>query len=204
MEVSNTTLTALLNQLRDRGLSQAAIAYEIGLTPQYLSDLKHGRRGLTELVARRLSERFHVDLDRLLERSTAPPRSAAATLRERCEMLPILPHPVEGDPLEHPRWDGTFAHVPAVAWRLVAQARQPYVLRFGHNDVEGRLQRDDLVLISQTVSRTAEICVVRTGRKCFLARLQNDRWVRLANREVLPEDAEAVGHCLGILWSPLA
>jgi len=49
--------------------------------------------------------------------------------------------------------------VGAAAAKLVL-AKHPFLLRFGHNDIHGRLRKGDFVLISQTRSDHAEIHVV--------------------------------------------
>jgi transcriptional regulator with XRE-family HTH domain len=51
-------LSTLLEKLASKGFSQAQVAEVVGLTPQFLSDIKCGRRPLTDAVARRLSEHF--------------------------------------------------------------------------------------------------------------------------------------------------
>ena len=68
---------AFLEQLQKNGLTQAQIAAAVGLSPQFLSDVMKGRRPLTELVARRIGERFHVDYRRVL--GDKAPRMIALT-----------------------------------------------------------------------------------------------------------------------------
>jgi hypothetical protein len=117
----------------------------------------------------------------------------------------VLPHPVEGEQRLHPAWDGFFVHAPAIAAPKLASALHPYVLRYRNPDVDRRLYRNDRVLISQSPNETAQIVVVREGRKCFLARRKGKgrNWIRLANGKSLAADSVVVGHCLGVLWSAL-
>lgn len=193
-------LVDLLEQLAKQGMSQTQVAEAIQVAPQYLSDIKLGRRPLTERIARRLSDEFGVDLRRLSTMDTF-----AATMPSGggpAEWLPVLPHPIEGDPRLDPRWKGTFVPVPALAFRPLAEANWPYVLRFDGTDCQGRLHRHDLVLMSQSVNPKALICVVRTGAKCFLARHHQNCWARVNGGATLT-DVTLVGHCLGVLWSTL-
>ena len=54
-------LGELLILLGHKGLSQTQIAKRVGTPTQYVSDVKHGRRPLSELFARRLGEEFKVN-----------------------------------------------------------------------------------------------------------------------------------------------
>jgi hypothetical protein len=117
--------------------------------------------------------------------------------------LPVFSHPVEGEPRNVPNWDGSHVEVSSVAAAKLAQAVQPYVLRFGHSDRQGRLRRGDLILISQSPGVSAELKVVRFRRKCFLARQVNGKWIRAATGKALPGESVVVGHCVGVLWSAL-
>jgi hypothetical protein len=169
-----------------------------------LNDVANGRRPLRELLARRIGERFGIHFSSILGQQSVAAKTVALTTGDSGVWLPVLPHPVEGEPRVHPRWTGTFIQVPAIAMPTLAGALDPYVLRFQQNDVEQRLHRHDLVLISQTPDDTAPIVVALSGKKCFLARCKAQRWVRLANGVVLGRDTTVAGHCLGILWSALA
>jgi len=198
-------LASLLAQCAAQGVTQAKIAREIGVAPQFFCDLLRHRRPLTELIARRLGDYFKVDYRSLLTPQGSAPQAALAsdTFVGSGTCLPILPHPVEGDPKLHRRWNGNYVQVPSVAMQKLVAATDPYVLRYGNPDTEDRLHAGDLVLISQSLNDTAQISVVKTGRKCSLCRRKNRRWVRLATGEALSSDAVVVGHCLGILWSTL-
>jgi hypothetical protein len=87
----------------------------------------------------------------------------------------------------------------------IARAKWPYVLKFGSTDTQGRLRRGDLVLVSQSVCREAEIQVVKSRIKLYLARRRPEgHWERVANGEHLPEDSSVAGYCVAIIWSALA
>jgi transcriptional regulator with XRE-family HTH domain len=199
-----TRLSTLLEELAKKGVVQAQVAAAVGLTPQFLSDIKHGRRILSESIAHRLSERYQVDFEWLLGREAdsltgsmfGPPPGSAL-------WLPLFPWPIQGEPQMHPDWDGSYFHIPAIAAPKLASALQPYILRYGNLDVDGRLRKGDLVLVSQSPNESAPIAVVREARKCFLARHKGQDWVRLANGKSLSADSVVVGHCLGVLWSAL-
>jgi transcriptional regulator with XRE-family HTH domain len=201
---ANESLEALFNQLAEQDYSQAQIAGAIGVAPQYISDIRCGRRPLTELVARRIGEKFHVDYRTLmgLDKSLQPGLTLGPSTNDA--WLPILPHPVQGEPTQHPRWNGTYVQVPALAASKLVGAVHPFVLRFGNDDCENRLHKNDLVLISQSPNEKAQISVVRSGRKCFLCRRNGSGWVRVANGQVLTGNCVVVGHCIGVLWSALA
>jgi hypothetical protein len=196
-------LKSVLDELAKRGISQAQVAAGVGVTRQYLNDVVYSRRPLSELLARRIGEQFQVDFQWLLGRQSMPAKTATTGVGDTGVWLPVLPHPVEGNPRMHPRWEGTFLPVPPIALPTLAMAVDPYVLRFLQNDVERRLHKNDLVLVSQTPDEIASIVVVRAGKKCFLARRKGRDWVRLANGDVLDGDLPVVGHCIGVLWSSL-
>jgi transcriptional regulator with XRE-family HTH domain len=200
-----SALTSLLDRLADQGLSQVDIAQSIGVAPQFLSDLKTGRRHLSELTARRLAAAFGVDHRSLMttEPGTSTPASVRRIVAGSGDWLPVLPHPVECAPTAHPRWKGTYFHVPAIAGPALAKAVDPYVLRYANDDVTGRLHKGDCLLMSQRPNDKAEIVVIRSGNKCFLARRRNAEWVRVADGQLLGSQDPVVGHCLGIVWSSL-
>ena len=201
-------LGELLERLSQQGLMQQQVAAQAGLQSQYLSDIKHGRRPMTELVARRLSGQFDVNHEWLMGVSTSmarprvqanPPASASSAV-----WLPLFPHPIEGEPRANPTWDGTGLEVSGAAAAKLVLATQPYALRFGHNDDGGRLRKGDFILISQALSGDAEISVVEYRKKLFLARKKkNGDWERVANRNMLPADSPVKGHCVGVIWSSL-
>lgn len=206
LEVRHERLVQLLDLLVQRGFSQQQVAERAKVPVQYLSDIKNGRRPLGELVARRIGEEFDVNFQWLLGNSNARenPRPLTSKVTGGTAWLPLHQHPVEGDPWSHPAWGGTDVQIAGRAVAKLALANKPYVLQFGHDDQEGRLQRGDLVLISQTVSETAAISVVKVRKKLFLARrLKQGTWKRLATEDELPAHSQVVGHCLGVVWSSL-
>ena len=152
-----------------------------------------------------LANNFASIIDSLLGQESRGPQPGLATGPSSTvgEWLPVFPHPIEGDPIRHPQWEGTYVQVPAMAAPKLIGAVHPYVLRFGNNDMEGRLHKNDLVLISQSPKESAQIVVVRTGKKCFLCRRKGRSWVRVADRKGLTGACEVVGHCVGVLWSAL-
>jgi len=204
-------LNDLLELLAGQELTQIQIASRAGLPPQYISDIKKGRRPMTELVARRLGDEFDVDYQWLLGTSGSmerpKPRSAAtsaATSFCSSSWLPLFPNPIEGEPRAHPGWDGAGIEVAGAAAAKLVVSILPYVLRFGRADIEGRLRKGDLILISQVSNDDAEIHVVRYRKKCFLARANEEGgWSRVADGNKLPGDCPVTGHCVGVVWSPL-
>lgn len=204
---SRQRLTDLLDRLAQEGLSQQQVASRANLPPQYLSDIKCGRRPITELVARRLGDEFDVNYAWLLGTSNNPElpgsESGHSAASPAGNWLPLVRYPIEGEPRTHPVWDGTLVEISGIAAAKLVSAKLPYVLCFGKKDVRGRLQKNDLVLISQSLLPEAEISVVRFKNKLFLARQSGESWERVANGQRLPLDCPAVGHCVGLLWRSL-
>ncbi len=200
-------LNEFLQPLAAQGLTQVEVAARAGLPPQYISDIKRGRRPMTELVARRLGEKFGVNFQWLLGTSDLMDWSGApVTFVSTTTLLwlPVLPHPIDGDPRQHVDWKGGGVHISGIAAAKAELKSHPYVLEFGHGDVAARLRQGDLLLIVQAANTDAEIHVVRYRRKSFLARKgERGDWIRVANGQALPSDSPATGHCVGIVWSSL-
>ncbi|MCA9125191.1 MAG: helix-turn-helix transcriptional regulator [Planctomycetaceae bacterium] len=205
--LSAQRLSDLLESLAERGLNQAQVAVKAGLPPQYVSDIKRSRRPMTELVARRLGEEFDVNFQWLMGISNSmenPTPHASTATANSTVWLPLFSHPIEGEPRQHPTWNGAGVEIAGVAAGRIGLTRYPYVLQFGHNDVQGRLRQGDLILISQLQRDEAEIHVVSYRKKSFLARANKDgSWSRVANDNNLPGDCPITGHCIGIVWSAL-
>ena len=83
-------------------------------------------------------------------------------------------------------------------------ARWPYLLRFGINDRRGRLQKNDLLLISQQIEDDGEIRVLEQANKVFLARRQKPSgWEALYKNRVVTGNPDVIGRCVGIVWAAL-
>jgi transcriptional regulator with XRE-family HTH domain len=191
-------LIAEITALED---SQQSVASRVGISAQYLSDLKQGRRPMTELIARRFAHEFGVSHEWLLGRS----EQKKPSLITEGKWLPILPHPVVGNPREARTWDGFGVEVGSHVVARIAREIWPYVLRFGHADSLGRLQRGDLILVSQSTCPKAEIHVVQFRHKHVLARRHaRGYFTRVANATQLPAECPVVGYCVAVIWSSLA
>jgi plasmid maintenance system antidote protein VapI len=205
-KLRQSRLAEFLELQAQQGLTQQEVAARARVNPQYLSDLKHGRRPMTELVARRLGEEFQIHRDWFLGTSSrmdpGVPRPGAAGPGGAAVLVPLFPHPIEGEPRAHPEWDGTSIEVAGAAAARLTLARWPYVVRFDRDDVERRLRAGDLVLVTQEPEDQAEIAVVKYRKRLFLARRSPPHWVRIANGDKLPK-CVVCGHCLGIVWSAL-
>lgn len=202
-------LCQLIEHLALLGVSQQQVALRAGVPPQYLSDIKNGRRPMTELVARRIGHEFHLNYEWLLTLSdTLDPivlHTATHASPSVGTFLPVFSDPISGDPQSHSKWDGTSLQITGAAAAKLFVLKWPYVLRFGNNDARGRLRRSDLVLISQSLSDDAEIHVVEYRRQFVLARKKLDgSWERLAKRAKLPASTPVAGYCVGIVWSDLS
>jgi transcriptional regulator with XRE-family HTH domain len=203
--VRQLRIEKLLQALAGQGLSQNEIANRTGVAASYLTDVKRGTRSLTELFARRLAEEFHLDYRWLLgETGTMESFELGKVVVDKESSgiwLPMFRHLVRGQPRSRPKWDGTCVEVCGVAAAHARTAIDPYVLQFRGKDPAGQLQRDDLLLISQTVKDLAKIQVVRVGRRLQLARkLPQGGW----DCFVESGDVDKVfGHVLGIVWRSL-
>jgi transcriptional regulator with XRE-family HTH domain len=196
-----------LEFLSQQGYKQSQIAAKVGLPAQYISDIKCGRRPLTELVARRLGEQFDVGYEWLMGSSASmdSPRSKAAVMPGGSgAWLPLFSDPIEGEPNKHPKWSGAGIEVTGVAAAKLPMTTLPYILKYGRNDREGRLKQGDFVLISQARFEDAEFQVVRYRRMSVLARAgENGGWIVAADGRELPSNSRVIGHCVGIVWAPL-
>ena len=154
----------LLVKLAVKGVNQAEVGRRIGTGSQFVSDLKHGRRIMNELVARRLGEEFDFDYEFLLGRTSKMARPRVG------DDVPVVSLLIEGDPRKSRRWDGSTLELTGPAAQLVANSTFPYALRCPVDDRNGRIRQGDVVLISQSASTTAEISVVNHNDELWLAR----------------------------------
>ena len=184
-------LHEFLEALSREGYTQTQIATQAGLPPQYLSDIKRGRRPMTELLARRLETGWKASFQWLMGRSSCPdhPSPSSASASSEDELLPLFQHPIDGDPQTHPKWKGNFVRVPDTALAKLSFASRPYVLEFQRKDREGRLRKGDMILMSQQPNDRAAIQVVRHRKKSFLARQTKDgHWSRVANDTIYEKE----------------
>ena len=211
-DVCRRRLQELLDTLSAEGVTQQQVAIRAGVPPQYLSDVRCGRRDLTELFARRLGEEFDVDYQWLLgvkgPTDAFPPKGSVAGRAEPRAgghlMLPVLHALAEGEPRDSPLWDGSLFEVGGAAAAAAGRARQPYVLRLDADDRDGRLRAGDLVLISQGPSEKAELGVIRfQGRLVLARRAKSAGWHDLATGEILDGKVEMIGCCRAIVWALL-
>lgn len=205
-DIAHQRLNEFLQELAEQGYTQAQVAAAAQLQPQYLSDIKRKARPMTELVARRLEEAFGVSHAWLLGISNLREVGSlsAGDAFGGGDRLPVFNDPIEGNPYSNPAWDGSDREVAGLAAAKLSYLSHPYLLRFGNDDVEGRLRKHDLILISQAFAKEAEIHVVRYRRKQYLARPHTDEgWIRVANGAQLPADCPSVGHAVGIVWGAL-
>lgn len=206
--VAQERLTKFLELLEPQGVSQREVAQRAEVPAQYLSDIKGGRRRLTERIARRLEDAFGIDHRWLLghggSMDVPPLAPVSSSAQSRRGWLPVFSYPISGDPYESCNWDGTWVELAGIAAVRVLRAKNPYVLRFGAEDRRGRLRRGDLVLITQEAADEADIHVVKAGRELCLARRdQAGRWERV-NRDLdFRGEPTVIGHCLGIVWGLL-
>ncbi len=203
----HSRLKQVLDRLIEQGTTQQAIAQAVGVPSQYVSDVKSGRKRVAELFARRFADGYKFDYRWLLTGEGNPPQFLNGTPQAPAPApvrLPLFDHPIYGRPQTVPEWNGAMLELSAAAAAQAWAAKEPYIVRFAKNDTEGRLRQHDLVLVSQTVNVHAQIEVVRYRRQCFFARREPDgTFRRIATGQLLGPGAEAVGHCVGIVWGVL-
>ena len=160
-------LAQVLEQLAVRGVKQREVAFELNIPTQYLSDLKHGRRMLSESFARRFAEVYCISATWLLHgegTGNLPDPSAALAQTAGACLLPVLSAPDQGDPRHSPYWDGGLLALSGAAAAAAERAKLPFVLRIGVDISSGRLKKNDLVLCSQELRDDAAIVIVRKGQ----------------------------------------
>lgn len=202
-----------MEKLADRAIPQQEIADRTGMSRQWISDVRNGRRKVTELFARRLVEEFGAQvpvsyawlMGETPKTSGGPVVNPSLPTENDRLMLPIVSSPIQGSPLKNPKWNGSFVEVVGAAAVSAFHATDPYVLKFNAEDRLGRLAKNDLLLMSQDVSETASIVVIKDEKKFWLVRRNPEGgWERVArNAEEVSKSARPVGHCLGIIWAPL-
>lgn len=203
----NLRLCKFLADLAARGITQQMVAERTGTPPQYVSNVKKGWKPVSELFARRLEREYGIDRDWLLGKVDSAAEVASepwVVATPEKIFLPILPWPIEGNPRRSPDWDGSLVEISGAPAQKIAGAADPYVLRYQGEDRRGRLQRNDLVLISQSESTEANIYIVKTGDKLLLARrLSGSEWEAVTKGKRLTGPVTAVGYGLGIVWGLL-
>lgn len=194
-------LNELLARLARQGFTQQAVATQAGVPNSYISDIKAGRRNLSELFARRLGEEFNENYQWLLGLSDV---QNAPQIAERSGQLAAVGELLEGSLQHSACWDGSFVAISPAVQQRAALASNPYLLRLNHADTAGRLRAGDLILISQTVNPAAEVQVVKQQQKLLLARQIAEHGWQAVNPQVeLTGQADAIGHCVGIVWGQL-
>lgn len=208
-ELRRQRVEELLKTLAARDVSQTEVARRVGVPASYLTDVKRGTRPLSQLFARRLAEAFRVDYQYLLGKTDEKSNpdlglESAAPGPPPNIRLPVFPHPIAGAPCDDPRWDGSTVELSGVAALRARMASNPYLLRFGQLDRRGRLRLHDLLLVSQTIKPDAEIQVILTKGKMYLARLLPDgSWERVAPGQPKPTEVDVRGHVVAIVWGLL-
>lgn len=194
----------LLTALEGMGLTQLQIACRVGVPPQYISDIKNRRRGITELTARRLSDEFGVSIEWLMYGRGEMKRPMLSDNPHDLFSIPLLDMVHLGPPQNCPSWIGTWIEIAGVAANAAFKAKMPYALRMPHPDREGRLAPGDLLLISQDPTAAGHIAVL-AGIPPILARRKevNTPWIPVQGGVRLKGMQEVAGAVLGIIWAPV-
>lgn len=200
---------ALRKIAREHGLTQKQIAARLGIPPQYLSDLKHNRRAIAELLARRFGQEFRVRHEWLLhgEEPVELPTGAGDTgpgAMGGNVFLPVLRRPHVGDPLKSRFWERRHFELTGPGGVAAGHCTRPYVLRVEHDERSGRLRRGDLLLVSQTADANSRYQIAVHRRRPRLVRLGADHRLRLLEGGgPLPDSVRRAGRCRGIVWAVL-
>jgi hypothetical protein len=181
----------------------------LNVPANYLSDLKHGHRDITDTFARHFALVYGINATWLLTGDGEAPRiklAGAGELPATTLFLPLLTTPYVGDPRAAPGWDGSVIEVSGRAAAEAGQATHPYVLRASSDHRNGRVRRSDLLLISQTRMDTKPqdaLAIMRHRNPCWIARRGETGWICSRSGRVLDVAAECIGLCFGIVWGPL-
>ncbi len=199
-------LHTVLERLQELGISQAEVARCVGIASQYLSDVKAGRKRVTKLFALRLGACYEFDHKWLLQGGDPPADFFGLDPQPRAHLrleLSVFDRPICGDPGTHPDWT-TTVEISGPALEQADRAKDPYLLRFAGKDHAGELKQNDLILISQKVSRKAKIQVVRQRQALVLARkTAQGTWQHIDDGQSPDRKVEVVGSCVGIVWRQL-
>lgn len=203
----NRRLEVLLAQLAEQGITQQQIARQLNVPASYLSDVKLGRKTLTDTFARFFCNEFGVGLDWLLDGigpQTKPLLSSQPVAANSAQVvLPILSELIQGKPEDSPGWDGSWVEVSGVAAARAQRATQPYVLRSPIEDKLGRVKRNDLLLIDQRSSEDTTLVVVLDAQELHLARRTERGFQSVESGRAMRATVTPVGVCLGIVWGSL-
>jgi transcriptional regulator with XRE-family HTH domain len=195
----------MLEQLAEQGITQQQVARRLNVPASYLSDVKLGRKTLSDTFARFFCAEFGVGLDWLLDGvgPQAKPQLASQPVAGTSGqvMLPILSELIQGDPQDFPAWDGSRVEVAGAAAARAKRAHQPYVVRSPINDRLGRIQQNDLLLIDQNASELASVVVLLDRQQLTLVRPTEGGYQAVESGRAIRTKASPVGVCVGIVWA---
>lgn len=201
-------LRETLKRLLQQGMSQHEIAQRAEVPPQYLSDVKAGRKAVTELFARRLAERLGVDYQWLMQgrcvRVAPADRHAPGAGAVGGILVPVLDGPCLGAPQESTAWDGSVVELAGPAAVAARGAKNPYVLRLSTGSRAMQIPLGALLLASQGVDPSRKVAVLRTGDTLCLAQRDErdpDSWREVRAGKRLGGSVKVVGCILGVIWA---
>ena len=206
-------LVQFLGRLLVQGFNQQNVAERVGVPPQYLSDIKCGRRSLGELVARRLAEEFNGNYQWLLwgQGSIAKPQVGGGPSPPAI-LLPVLDEALFGDAKASSAWDGSVVPVTGAGAATAQRSKSPYLLRIPFACPAESLCHGDILLISQSPVPTKKIVLLTTDdedhgaapRRAYLARRdENGHLVLLETDESPGKGVIPAGHAAGVVWRAL-
>lgn len=214
------TVAELMRKIKsDYGMNQTALARELGISPQILTDIKAGRRIFTPPMAEKIMALFSREagagwlaaaLEGILKGGARPGKNAEVQAPSRSsdlangKYLPVLDALCKGDPAKATGKTRHTILIPEVLAKLVGGSTDAYVLALDNDDYSGRLRAGDQVLIVQNAEFSKEIMVVESDGRLRLARNPIDntsaeiQWVALDTGNPL-KNATPVGAVVGIV-----
>lgn len=201
----NSRLDQSLQQLKEQGMPQQQVARQLSVPASYLSDVKHGRKTLTDQFARSFCNEFGVGLDWLLDGTglQIKPQLASTASSASPVLVPIFSQPLEGDPQGVEAWDGSRVELAGAAATRALRARHPYILRSPIDDKLGRVRQDDLILVDQNTTELASLVIVRDRDKSILARQTEKGYRSLESGRAIRGKPSLIGLCVAIVWASL-
>lgn len=202
----NQRFKLFLAEQAKAGFTQDVIARRLGVGPQYISDCKAGRRSITELFARRLADEFQYPFKWFLEgprKAGCATKETVAAVEGEIISLSLYSRPICGAPDQDDAVEATIT-LTGTAAALASQCDSPYALRVKYDDRQGRLKRDDVVLVNQSDDLQADICIIEANAHRILARSRGiGGWEPLPKRWPVMSDVKVIGFCVGIIWAEL-
>lgn len=196
----------LARAMKESGITQAEIGRRTNVGPQYVNDVLHNRRPLTEAFAEYLQTEFGFDKMWLKYGEGQvfrhlPPLAGAPAASVALTSLPLLDRPCRGNPLDSDRWVGSTHSVPRSLARPDAVRGFRYVLKVEDCGRKGEIRDGDLLLVENVLKPSVEEL---TGRWCIVSISGKTTFRKIKITSSDRTRGDVWGWCVGILWRALA